>query len=62
MKLDKNHIALLAEQHEGLFKAAELIATGLSFKQIRQLVASGDLEKLGLCGFVCRENHQYGLS
>lgn len=47
MKLDKAHIAQLAAQHKGLLKAADLTASGLSFKQIRQLVASGDLEKLG---------------
>jgi predicted transcriptional regulator of viral defense system len=47
MKLDKAYIAQLAAQHGGLFKAADLTAVGLSFKQIRQLVASGDLEKLG---------------
>lgn len=47
MKLNKNHIALLAEQRGGVFKAADLIETGLSFKQIRRLVTSGDLEKLG---------------
>jgi hypothetical protein len=41
MKLDRNHIALLADLHQGLFKAADLIAAGLSFKQIRKLVASG---------------------
>jgi predicted transcriptional regulator of viral defense system len=58
MKLNKNHIALLAEQHGGLFKAADLIAAGLSFKQIRQLVASGDLEKLGQ-GIYRATSHPY---
>ena len=47
MKLDKAHIALLAEHHKGLLRAADLIGAGLSFKQLRQLTASGDLEKLG---------------
>lgn len=58
MKLDRNHIALLADQHQGLFKAADLIAAGLSFKQIRQLVASGDLEKLGQ-GIYHATSHPY---
>jgi len=47
MKLKKNHIALLPEQHRGLFKASDLIGAGLSFKQINRLVTSGELEKLG---------------
>ncbi len=47
MKLDKSHIAQLAGQHKGLLKAADLIESGLSFKQVRRLTASGDLEKLG---------------
>jgi hypothetical protein len=34
MKLDRNHIALLADQHQGLFKAADLIAAGLIFKHL----------------------------
>lgn len=58
MKLDRNHIALLADQYQGLFKAADLIAAGLSFKQIRQLVASGDLEKLGQ-GIYRATSHPY---
>jgi predicted transcriptional regulator of viral defense system len=58
MKLDRNHLALLADQHQGLFKAADLIAAGLSFKQIRQLVASGDLEKLGQ-GIYRAASHPY---
>lgn len=47
MTLNKDHIAQLSERHGGLLKAADLIDSGLSYKQVRQLVASGDLEKLG---------------
>ena len=58
MKLDRKHIASLADKHQGLFKAADLIAAGLSFKQIRQLVALGDLEKLGQ-GIYRAASHPY---
>lgn len=47
MKIEKTHLHRLAEQHGSLLKAADLTASGLSFKQIRRLVACGDLEKLG---------------
>jgi len=47
MKLRNIHIAELAEQHKGVLKAADLTASGLSFKQIGQLSASGTLEKIG---------------
>lgn len=46
MKLQKNQIALISERHGALFKAADLIEAGLSFSQIRRLVASGELEKI----------------
>lgn len=46
MKLDINYIANLSERYKGLFKAADLIEAGLSFKQIRHLVVIGTLEKL----------------
>lgn len=47
MKLNKAHLTQLAEQHQGLLKASDLIDAGLSFKQLRRLTASGELEKLG---------------
>ncbi len=47
MKLDKTHIAQLAEQHKGWLEASDLLESGVSFKQIRQLVAAGELTKLG---------------
>jgi predicted transcriptional regulator of viral defense system len=58
MKLDRKYIAQLADQYQGLFKASDLIAAGLSFKQIRQLVTSGDLEKLGQ-GIYRATSHPY---
>lgn len=47
MKLDQIPLALLAERYKGLAKAADLTESGLSYKQIRLLVAAGVLEKIG---------------
>lgn len=47
MKLQNTHIATLAERHEGILRAMDLTETGLSYKQIRRLLASGVLEKIG---------------
>lgn len=44
MKLDIAHIL---QNHKGIVKAADLTNAGLNYKQIRQLVASGVLEKRG---------------
>jgi predicted transcriptional regulator of viral defense system len=47
MKLKNIHIAELAERYKGILTAGDLTEAGLSFKQIRQLSESGDLEKIG---------------
>lgn len=47
MKLQNTHIVILAERHQGILRAMDLTETGLSYKQIRRLLASGVLEKIG---------------
>ncbi len=47
MKLGQIPLALLAERYKGLAKAVDLTESGLSYKQIRLLVAAGVLEKVG---------------
>lgn len=47
MKMQDIYIVALAEQHKGILKAADLIAAGLSFRQIRQLAATGAIVKIG---------------
>lgn len=47
MKLSRIPLAQLSERFNGLAKAADLTDAGLSYKQIRQLIAAGALEKVG---------------